>query len=118
MKRRNQKGFTLVETLTAVFILTFVLLAVGSLVYSIMRSTTSSKEMTVATTLMQDKMEGLRNTSLSSLNSGNDTVRMGNIDYLRQWVVAASGNIRTITVDINWNSRGSHVVTMTTLRGD
>lgn len=118
MKRKNQKGFTLVEIMAAIFILTVVLLAIGSLVYSIMRSTTSSKEVTVATTLMQDKMEDLRNTGLSSLNSGNDTVHMGNIDYLRQWVVAASGNIRTITVDVNWTSRGSHTVTMTTLRGD
>ena len=118
MKRKNQQGFTMVETLAAVFILTFVLLAVGSLVFSIMRSTTSSKEMTVATTLMQDKMEGLRNTGLSSLNSGNDTVHMGNINYLRQWVIAASGNIRTITVDVTWNSRGAHAVTMTTFRGD
>jgi len=118
MKRKNQKGFTFIETLASMFILTVVLLAVGSLVYSIMRSTTSSKEMTVATTLMQDKMEGLRNTSLSSLNSGNDTVHTGNIDYLRQWVIATSGNIRTITVDVNWNSRGPHSVTMTTLRGD
>ena len=118
MKRRNQQGFTFIETLSSMFILTVVLLAVGSLVYSTMRSTTSSKEMTVATTLMQDKMEGLRNTSLSSLNSGNDTVHLGNIDYTRQWAVAASGNIRRITVDVNWNSRGSHAVTMTTFRGD
>jgi Tfp pilus assembly protein PilV len=118
MKRKNQEGFTFVETLAAMFILTVVLLAIGSLVYSVMRSTTHSKEITVATTLMQDKMEGLRNTSLSSLYSGNDTVRMGNIDYLRQWAVAASGNIRTITVDVNWNSPGPHAVTMTTFRGD
>ncbi|MFH1763839.1 MAG: hypothetical protein ABIF09_06575, partial [Gemmatimonadota bacterium] len=87
-------------------------------VYSVMQSTSLSKETSTATTLMQDKMEGLKHTSLVSLASGNDSVRLGNLDYLRQWTVATAANVRTITVTVNWTNRGTRNVTMITLRGD
>lgn len=118
MKRPNENGFTLIELLIAVFILSVVLLAISSMVYSVMQATSNSKETSTATTLMQDKMESLKNNNPASLVPGNDTVHLGNIDYLRQWSVSISANIRTITVTVNWTNRGSHTVTMTTLRGD
>ena len=118
MKRKNENGFTLIELLIALFILTLVLLAISSMVYSVMRSTSNSKETTTATALMQDKMESLKNTSMTSLGSSNDSVPLGGINYLRQWSVATTGNIRTIAVTVNWTNRGSHTVTMTTLRAD
>jgi type IV pilus assembly protein PilV len=118
MKKQQECGFSLIELLIAVFILSVVLLAISSMVYSVMRSTSNSKETTTATTLMQDKMETLKNTNLTSLAPGNDTVRLGDIDYLRQWSISTTGNIRTITVTVNWTNRGSHNVTMTTLRAD
>ncbi len=118
MKRKNENGFTLIELLIALFLLTVVLLAISSMVYSVMRSTSNSKETTTATALMQDKMESLKNTSLTSLNSGSDSVPLGNINYLRQWSVSTTGNIRTVTVAVDWTNRGSHTVTMKTLRAD
>ncbi len=118
MKKQNQHGFTMIELLVAVFILCVVLLAISTMVYSVMRATSNSKETSTATTLMQDKMEALRNTSLLSLTPGNDTQRLGNIDYLRQWSISTTANIRTISVTVNWTNRGAHTVTMTTLRGD
>jgi prepilin-type N-terminal cleavage/methylation domain-containing protein len=118
MKREKDHGFTLIELLIALFILSVVLLAISSLVYSVMQATSNSKETSTATTLMQDKMETLKNTSLISLAPGNDTQRLGNIDYLRQWSISTAANIRTLTVTVNWTNRGSHTVTMTTLRGD
>jgi Tfp pilus assembly protein PilV len=108
----------MIELLVAMGILSIALLSLGSMVYSVMGSTSLSKGMTVATTLMQDKMEGLKNTVVSSLNTGNDTVQLGNISYLRQWTVVPSANTRTITVMVNWNDRGPHNVTTTTLRGE
>ena len=118
MRRRKENGFTLIELLIALFILTVVLLAISSMVYSVMRSTSNSKETTTATTLMQDKMETLKNSDLASLAPGNDSVTLGNVNYIRQWAITTAGNIRTITVTVNWTNRGSHTVTMTTLRAD
>jgi prepilin-type N-terminal cleavage/methylation domain-containing protein len=118
MNKNRESGFTLIELLIALFVLTVGLLAISSMVYSVMNSTSLSKETGTATTLMQDKMESLKHTPVSSLTSGNDTIQLGNVDYLRQWSVAASANTRTITVTINWTNRGPHNVSMTTLRGE
>jgi type IV pilus assembly protein PilV len=118
MKRKNQSGFTLIEVIISIFILAVVLLAISSLVCSIMRSNSQSRELTAATTLAQDKLESLRQRSFSSLTPGSDSVRLGNIDYIRQWAVAVTGNIAIITVKLNWASRGGHQISLTTLRGE
>jgi prepilin-type N-terminal cleavage/methylation domain-containing protein len=118
MNKNRESGFTLIELLIALFILTTAVLAMGKMVYSVMNSTALSKENGTATTLMQDKLETLKHTVVSSLTSGSDTIQLGNVDYLRQWNVVASANIRTITVTVNWTDRGPHTVTMSTLRGE
>lgn len=118
MKKSKQSGFTLIELLIALFILSVALLAISSMVYSVMASTANSKETSTATTLMQDKMEMLKNTALSSLAAGADTVALGAVNYGRTWTISTAGNIRTITVAVNWVNRGAHGVTMSTLRGD
>ena len=118
MRRRNGSGFTIIELLIAMAILSVTLLAVGTMVYSVMNSTSLSKEMSAATTLTQDKMESLKNALVTSLTAGNDTVQLGNISYLRQWTVSPAANTRTITVTVNWNVRGPHNVTTTTIRGE
>ena len=118
MKRKNQSGFTLIETVISLFILAVVLLAISSLVCSIMRSNSQSRELTAATTLAQDKLESLRQRRFVSLTPGSDSVRLGNIDYVRQWAVSVTGNIAIITVTLNWTSRGAHQVSLATLRGE
>jgi prepilin-type N-terminal cleavage/methylation domain-containing protein len=116
--KRKDSGFTMIELLIAMVILSVAVLGLGSMVYSVMGSTSISKGMTVATSLMQDKMESLKNTVVSSLTTGSDTVQMGNVSFLRQWTVSPTANTRTITVTVNWNDRGPHNVTTTTLRGE
>jgi prepilin-type N-terminal cleavage/methylation domain-containing protein len=116
--RKKESGFTMIELLIALAVLSVALLGIGSMVYSVMASTSVSKGMTMATTLMQDKMESLKNTVVSSLTTGNDTVQLGNVSYLRQWTVSPSANRRTITVTVSWNDRGPHSVSTTTLRGE
>jgi len=118
MNKKRESGFTLIELLIALFVLTVGLLAISSMVYSVMNSTSLSKETGTATALVQDKMESLKHTVVSSLTSGNDTIRLGNVDYLRQWSVAAAANTRTVTVTVDWTDRGPHTVSMTTLRGE
>jgi prepilin-type N-terminal cleavage/methylation domain-containing protein len=118
MNKNRESGFTMIELLIALFVLTVGLLAISSMVYSVMNATSLSKETSTATALMQDKMENLKHTAVSSLTSGNDTITLGNMDYLRQWNVATAANTRTITVTVNWTDRGPHTVSMTTLRGE
>ncbi len=118
MKRINQRAFTLIELLIALFILSVVLLALSTMVYSVMRATAQSKGMATATTLAQDRMESLKNTSFTSLTSGSDSTSLGNITYNRTWTVSTVGNIRTITVTVSWTDHRPHNVSFTTLRGE
>ena len=117
MKKKTQVGFTLIETVISLCILFVALLGMSSLVFSIMRATAQSQEMTTATTLLQEKMENLKKLSISSLSSGSDSASLGNITYLRDWAVSPAGNLKTVTVTVNWTSRGPHGVSVTTLRG-
>ena len=121
MKRKRKQsplGFTLIETVISLCILSVVLLGMSSMVFSVIRATAQSKEMATATTLLQDKMENLKNISIGSLTSGSDSASLGNITYLRQWAVSTVGNLKTITVTVNWTSRRSHDVSVTSLRGE
>jgi len=117
-KKQGQRGFTLIETIISMFILSVALLGMSSMVVSVIQATAQSKEMTTATTLLQDKMENLKNTGISSVTSGNDSASLGNITYLRQWAISTVGNLKTIVVTVNWTGREAHGVSATTLRGE
>jgi len=117
MRKETQSGFTLIEAVISLSILFVALLGMSSMVFSVIRATSQSQEMTTATTLLQDKMENLKRVSVSSLTSGSDSASLGNITYLRQWAVSSAGNLKTITVTVNWTSRGPRGVRVTTLRG-
>ena len=59
-KSRNEKGFTLLEILVALSILSIGLLGMAGLTTSIIHGNTLSKKVTTATTLGQDRMEHFR----------------------------------------------------------
>ena len=127
-KKQGQRGFTLIETIISMFILSVALLGMSSMAVSVIRATEQSKEMTTATTLLQDKMENLKNTSISLLTPGtfSEPVSLGNITGTRQWDIKwvidplnpLVHNLKTINVQVNWTSRGDRLVSATTLRGE
>jgi prepilin-type N-terminal cleavage/methylation domain-containing protein len=119
-KKQGQRGFTLVETIISLCILSVALLGMSSMVFSVIRATAQSKEATTATTLIQDKMEKLKNTNISLLPTGtfSETISLGNITGTRQWAISTVGNLKTIVVTVSWTSRGAHGVSATTLRGE
>jgi Tfp pilus assembly protein PilV len=118
MKRKNEHGSAWIETVIALLVVTGVLLAIGSLLWWNMHSTYKGDEVTTAAKLAQKKMERLGNIPFDSLKSGNDSVRLGNINYARQWSVSATGNIAILTVTIIPSTAGSRPITFTTLRGE
>lgn len=118
MKRLRARGFTLIEVLVALFVLTAVLLGMSTMVLSVIRATGQSKELSTANTLLQQQMETLRNTGYDSLSSGSDSSTVGSIAYNRQWTITTSGNIRAITVTVGWTDRIPRNVSLTTYRAE
>jgi len=117
MNQVQEKGFTLMEILVALFLLSVVLLATSNLVYSVIKAASQNKEKSMAVVLAQDKMETLKNMGFSSISAGSDSPSYGGITYNRSWTVSTSGNVKAIALTVGWVDRNSHSVTLTTLRG-
>jgi len=99
---------TLLEVLITVTILAIGFLGTASLVSSFIQKNVQAKRVTAATTLIQDKIETLKNTVFSSINNGSES----NIDargnsggpYNRSWTVSTAGLVKTITVTVTWTT--------------
>jgi Tfp pilus assembly protein PilV len=59
-KEQQRRRFRLIAALIFMFSLSTALLGMSSMVFSVIRATTQSKEMTAATTQLQDKSEDLK----------------------------------------------------------
>lgn len=104
---KNNDGFTLIEIMIAVFLLTTALLATVALTTTIIKSNALSQTATTATTLAKDKIEDLKATAYASLSGGTDSWNAAGTAsgtyYTRTWTVTGtSPNPKTITVTVNW----------------
>lgn len=111
MKPRD--GFTLVEVLVAIIILTTGLLAVAAGSGSIYKMLGSGRRSSAAAAVAQSRLEAIRRIANrtnprctdASLVSGNATQAGG---ITERWILAGSGNSRTITeIVVAPTSRGT-----------
>lgn len=107
---RKQGGFTLVECLIAIFILSVALMGMAAFMGSLMKANLQSKQIQTASTVMEAKMEELKNIPSNLLTNGNDTVTEGSTTYTRTWTVAsAGGNLKNINIRVDIGSSGRTV---------
>jgi type IV pilus assembly protein PilV len=123
----DQKGFTLIEVMIAIFLLVAALLGLASVTTSVIKGNSFSQTLTTATTLAKDKMEELKATAYISLPAGpvtdyasaNGTVQTSATGsyYTRFWT-APGTNTKTITVTVIWptNQTGQRTVELKTIR--
>ena len=103
----NNKGFTLVEIMIAIFILVIALLGLISVTVMVIKGNSFSKTMTTATTLAKDKMEQLKNTGYDSSPGGPETAES---IYTRTWTVTPNDpapNMKKIVVTVTWDWQGT-----------
>jgi prepilin-type N-terminal cleavage/methylation domain-containing protein len=106
--RDDERGFTLVETIIALVILTVGILAVATMSSATVWQVRRGQDLTNATLVAQQVMEEIAATPFDSVPAGNyrDTVSMGGVRYTVGWIVvdlsdslAAGGNeFKEITV--------------------
>jgi len=121
---RKSKGFTLIEILVALVILSISLLALAGLMVSTTRNNATGGHLTEAATFAQDTLERLRVAPLSSIPTGvmiqNSSVGSTGILYTGSWTaVATSGGILDIiNITVNWVDparRQPHFIKMKTV---
>ena len=113
----KNKGFTLIEVLIAVFLLSVAFLSAAALTTTIIKGNLSSQTLTIATTLAKDKIEEFKADSYASLSGGTDGWNAAGTAsgsyFSRAWTVTGT-DPKTITVTVNW--AGSRSVQLKTIR--
>ena len=143
MSKHGQKGFTIIEVMVAVAILSIGLLGITSMQMSAIRGNKLSDDITCALTLAEDKMEELlgldynnaaledvvanNNSFLSRTASGwidhqelniDETGKINAGHFTRVWNIADNTpiiNNKTINVIVLWGN-GEHQVSLTSIK--
>ena len=114
---KGQKGFTLLEVMISMIILSVALLALAGLQIISIRGNAFGGTMTEAITLARDKIEDLKRDDWDNVAMGSDTQVIRGISYARNWAVQTVGQTKEVTVTVSWDN-GTHQVSMATVLAD
>ena len=117
--RNNNSGFTLMEVLVAMVILSVGLLGTAALTTKIINSNKLSNMISTATVLAQDKMEEINRLGYSNAVSETKApVSSPYAHYEREVIVTPNSpavGMKTVTVTAHWDSGNSSVELKTIL---
>jgi prepilin-type N-terminal cleavage/methylation domain-containing protein len=95
--KKKEEGFTLIEVLAGVVIMTVGLLLLLPMMVTSIRANSHAQNSTEASMLIKDKMENLKN--MGTPTAGTDTLGT----TIRTWTVSNAGsNLTQLNVSINW----------------
>lgn len=118
---KGQKGFTLIEILVALIILSICLLGMAGLMTTTTKNNSYGGHLTEASTFAQDKLEQLRATpfGMIPLNATVTDKPLGStgITYNRSWVavpnIAPPANtLNVITITVSWIDKIPHSISI------
>jgi len=117
--RNNNSGFTLMEVLVAMLILSVGLLGMAALITGIINSNKLSNRISTATVLAQDKMEEVRRVGYSGMPASNTTTTenyntITNYSLYKRVTLTEVANpaagMKKITVTVYWDTNKSVVL--------
>ncbi len=120
-RSKKTKGFSLIEVLIALVILSISLLALAGLMATTTRNNSYGGHLTEAVTFAQERLEQFRVTSYASVTSSAAPVTQtgvpSGIPYSLNWVVVPNGGdtLRRITITITWNDGIAHSFSIATV---
>jgi prepilin-type N-terminal cleavage/methylation domain-containing protein len=124
----NQAGFTIIEVLMAIIILSLGLLAYGATSGTLITKNTRSKQESIAITLAQDQLEELKASYLFDLTTNNQWINEQGVEaaagvdhtvFNRIWTVNLAPGFPCncyfdLNVVVSWNNDGPHQVELNT----
>jgi type IV pilus assembly protein PilV len=119
----SAQGFTLIEVLIAIVILSIGLLGTAGLTTGVIRGNHFSKNLTSATAAAQTQLESIKSAGYSNAVDANypdDTVAMGGMTFNRSTDItpnSPAANMRTVVVTVQWKETNntSRSVTLQTI---
>ena len=117
---QKQRGFTLVEIMVAITLLSIGLLGMAGLTVGIMRGNSLSSQVTTATALAQAKMEDIKRIGYSGTSASAEGYNAisGYPLYRRDTVVdvdTPNVGMKTVTITVFWDSNASSIAVETIL---
>ena len=121
---KKSKGFTLIEVLVAIVILSIALLSLAGLMATTTRNNAAGGHLTEAATFAQDLLERLRMIPLGTLNNfflpsilyQDSMTGSTNINYKRNWsYTAPNTTLDIITITVSWTDPAKlqqHTITL------
>ena len=123
--RRRQRGFSLLETLVAISVLSICLLGFSTGTTAILRANQQNNNLTAAAMLAQDKLEELKvvpTLPASGTETGLDADGAAGGIFDRAWTItpnyAAVANLTQIGVTLTWTDHTAHTLLVATVRRD
>ncbi len=119
-RRRYAKGFTLIEIMVAITLLSVGLLGMAGLTVGIMRGSALSSEVTTATVLAQAKMEDIKRVGYSGATEITEDYNSiaGYPLFKRDTVVDVDTpdlGMKTVAITVSWDSDASSIAVETIL---
>ena len=110
---KESRGFSLVEVLIALVILSISLLALAGLMVQTTKNNSFGSHMTEAATVAQDEFEILRARPYNSMLAGGDPSVPGanGQTYSRNWTIVRSGSFADTSITVTWADPTNHSIT-------
>ena len=114
-------GFTLVESMLTLAIMSMGLLALAGLQITALRGNALSRRMTTAVSIAEQRLEQLKNTSYTNIQAEAATlVTASNLQFTRQ-VTVTNGplpNTKSVSVLVSWQDQATtHTLPIATIIG-
>jgi type IV pilus assembly protein PilV len=114
-------GFTLVESMLTLAIISVSLLALAGLQITALRGNALSRRITTAASIAEQRMEQLKNTSYANIQAEAATqVTASNLHFTRQ-VIVTNGplpNTKSVSVLVSWQDQSkTHTLPIATIIG-
>ncbi|WP_296805625.1 type IV pilus modification protein PilV [Thiocapsa sp.] len=110
-QQQRQRGFTLIEALISLVVLSLGLFGLMQIQTRVMTETGDSKTQTVAVNLAQEKLEELRASDYAAISGGEDLIPAaagGTTDFSRTWTATPSTDppYNEVSVTTRWTRPG------------
>ncbi len=103
----------MIEVLITLIILSVSLLALAGLMATTTKTNANGGHITEATTFAQDKLEELRAVQWTNIPVGDTSDQRGGstgVNFIRNLNVQQSGNLKMISITVNWVDRANHSI--------